>query len=84
MPRATITLPDELQGELQRYLADLESPVPVSRAVQAAIREYLARRGYGTSERFQPLRITPSPTGSGSTDVSTEHDRYLADSLSAE
>jgi hypothetical protein len=44
--------------------------------VQAALREYLARRG--AAAPAHPLRITPAKKGSGKSDVSQRHDRYFA------
>jgi len=44
--------------------------------VQAALREYLSRRGAHPPKK--PLRITPAPKGSGRRDVSRRHDEHLA------
>ena len=45
--------------------------------VQAALSEFLSRRGYGAAPK--KLRITPAPQGSGAPDVSLHHDQYLAE-----
>lgn len=73
-----ITLPDDLEQALERFVAAQAVPVQPTAVVQAAIREYLAERGYlpGTAA----LRIRPAPRGSGNDDVSVSHDRYLASS----
>lgn len=84
MRRTTITLPDDLSTELERYLADLEPTVPVSGAIQAALREYLARRGYAVAGGRGPFQITPATQGSGAADSSVEHDRYIAEAARAE
>ncbi|MCL4543081.1 MAG: hypothetical protein M1118_00550 [Chloroflexi bacterium] len=51
----------------------------MSMLVQAAIREYLARRGYGVTA--EALQITPAGQGNGFHDVSTAHDRYFAEAV---
>jgi len=50
---------------------------PLTTVVQAALREYLAQRGAAPGD--PRLRITPAVKGSGATNVSIEHDRYLAE-----
>ncbi len=54
-----------------------EATPPLTAVVQSALTEFLAVRGFAAAPR--KLRITPSRKGSGSNDVSLEHDRYLAD-----
>jgi hypothetical protein len=82
MRRATITLPDDLDAELAAYLAGQEAPPSLTSVVQAALRRYLAERrlaerGYQPAK--QPFAITPAQRGSGRSDVSVEHDHYLAE-----
>lgn len=55
-----------------------EAPPTLTTVVQAALREYLHKRGFLRS--YKPLRITPAPKGSGLANVSTNHDRYFAES----
>lgn len=76
MKRATITMTDELEQALAAYQHDQEVPPALTAVAQAALREYLAERGYLSPRR--PLRITPAKQGSGERDGSQEHDRYLA------
>lgn len=76
MKRATITLPDDLEQALERFVEEQELPVQLTAVVQAAVREYLGERGY--FETASPLRIRPAERGSGRKDVSISHDRYLA------
>jgi len=76
MKRATITLPDDLEGALEAYCQDQEVAPPMTTVVQAALRHYLMTRGY--LPPVQPLVITPAKQGSGQHDVSLQHDRYLA------
>ena len=78
MKRASITLTDELEGALEEYLRSQEVPLPLTAVAQAALREYLQRRGF-LSTPARSFRITPAERGSGTKDVSVEHDRYLAE-----
>ena len=75
MRRATITIPDDLARAVESYANRQEAKPALTAVVQAALRQYLADRGYLQTERA--LRITPAKRGSGKHDVSREHDRYL-------
>jgi hypothetical protein len=76
MKRATVTIPDDLAKAVEGYVEAQEARPPLTSVIQAALRQYLADRGYlGTRRR---LRITPAKRGSGRRDVSRAHDRYLA------
>ena len=79
MKRATITLPDELEHALEEYLGSQAVPLPLTAVAQAALREYLAKRGFLPSSPARPFGITPAGEGSGTGDVSSEHDRYVAE-----
>jgi predicted nucleic acid-binding protein len=46
MKRATITLPDELEEALEAYRRSRELSLPLTALTQAALREYLERRGF--------------------------------------
>jgi hypothetical protein len=74
--RATITLSDDLEEAIERYVDAHEARPPLTAVVQAALRQYLTDRGYLRSSG--PLRITPARKGGGRRDVSQAHDRYLA------
>ena len=76
MRRATVTIPDELAKAVDSYVRAQEARPALTAVVQAALREYLAERGYLGAAG--PLRITPAKRGSGRRDVSQSHDRYLA------
>ena len=82
MRRATITIPSDLQAELDRYLERQEAPPSLTAVVQAALRRFLAEQRLETLE-FEPppapFEITPAPRGSGQSKISQEHDRFLAD-----
>jgi hypothetical protein len=76
MRRATITIGDEIEAQLDAWLRRQEAAPPLTAVVQSALKEFLALRGYATPPR--KLQITPSKKGSGSHDISVAHDRYLA------
>ena len=79
MKRATITLPDELEDALEAYRRSQDVPLPLTALAQAALREYLVRRGFLSPSEGRLFRITPAREGSGTKDVSSEHDRYFAE-----
>lgn len=79
MKRATITLPDELEEALEAYRRSQEVSLPLTAVTQAALREYLERRGFTASAAGGSFRITPAPEGSAERDVSAEHDRHFAE-----
>ena len=76
MKRATVTIPDDLAEAVESYVHAQEARPALTAVIQAALRQYLADRGYLRARR--PLRITPAKHGSGRRDVSQAHDRYLA------
>ncbi len=49
MRRATVTIPDELEKALDSYTRDLEFPPSLAAVMQAALKEYLSRRGLSGS-----------------------------------
>jgi hypothetical protein len=78
MKRATITFPQDLEEALEHYLNDQAARPALTAIVQAAVREYLADRGY-LAGKSRVLHITPAECGSGRKDVSSNHDRYIAE-----
>lgn len=78
MKRATITLPEDLAEAVDRYVGAQEAPPTLTAVVQSSLREYLRERGF--LRKYRPLKITPAARGSGSHDVSENHDRYFAES----
>ena len=76
MRRATITIGDDLETILEAYIRQQEVSPALTAVVQAALTEYLARRGFAPGRKM--LRITPAKKGSGARDMSVHHDRYLA------
>lgn len=75
MKRATMTLPDDLANAVEDYRKAQETPPALTTVVQAALREYLTGRGFLRS--YRPLKLT-TVGRSGRSDVSIEHDAYLA------
>jgi hypothetical protein len=76
MRRATITIGDEIEVQLDSWMRQQDATPSLTTVVQAALKEFLELRGFGNVPR--KLHITPSRKGSGSVDVSISHDRYLA------
>ncbi|MDQ3460156.1 MAG: hypothetical protein M3498_12775, partial [Deinococcota bacterium] len=84
MKRATITFPDELEQKLNAYLKGQRTPPSLSTVVQVALDEYLENQKwaeYDVRPASGPLTITVSDEGSAASDVSINHDRYLADAI---
>jgi hypothetical protein len=77
MKRRQIALPDDLDAALTSTEGRDGATLPPDEVIQAALREYLAARGYVPPK--QPLRITPAVRGSGMRDISIDHDRYFAE-----
>jgi len=75
MKRATVTLPDDLTEAVENYVQAQEAPPALTAVLQAALREYLRERGFLRGRR--PFKITPKGN-SGRSDVSENHDAYLA------
>jgi Arc/MetJ-type ribon-helix-helix transcriptional regulator len=77
MKRVTITVPEDLEGPIEAYRRDQGVLPSFTAVVQAALREYLATRGYvAPALRFT---LTAAERGSGRSHISVEHDRYLAE-----
>ena len=76
MKRATITIPDDLDQALAAYGRDQDLPDEVGALVEAALRNLLANHGYLTP--FRPLHITPIEHDGDETDISINHDWYVA------
>ena len=77
MKRATVTISGDLENALSRYYSQQEVEPSFTALVQAALREYLNRRGFAPPAR--PLRVTPARKRSGRGDISLRHDDYLAE-----
>lgn len=64
MRRATITLDDELEEAVDRYLASLEAPPSLASLVQAALRRYLERvEGKGPRRRAPTGEVAEARSG---------------------
>ena len=71
-----MTFPDDLAKAVEKYLASQEAPPTLTTVVQTALRQYLEERGFLRTRRS--LAISPAGRGIGRSDVSQQHDRYLA------
>ena len=76
MRRATITIGGELERALDSYTGSQEVAPTLTALVQAALREYLTRRGAMAPARS--FHVTPAKRGSGKSDVSRRHDEHFA------
>ena len=70
-----MTIPDDLADAVDRYVQAQEVRPALTTVVQTALREYLRERGFLRS--YRPLKIEPVGH-SGRSDVSENHDLYLA------
>jgi hypothetical protein len=70
-----MTLPSDLAKAVDDYIQAQEAPPALTTVVQAALREYLRERGF--LRTYRPLKIRPVGR-SGCSDVSVNHDAYLA------
>jgi hypothetical protein len=80
--RTTVTLSDELCQRLEQDCQSPDAPPALSTLVQAAVREYLARRGYPVRTVAGSFRITPAARGGGAAS-SVAHDGYRAEAMRA-
>lgn len=61
MKRATVTIPEDLDHALERYIDEQSFAVQRTSLIRAALREFLRTRGYVAPSA--PLRIRPSRPG---------------------
>lgn len=81
MKRATITIPDELEAELDEFLAEQEPRPSLTGVIQSALRVYLDQRKWkerGYRAPQEPLQIPVANKGSGRKDISENHDKYFS------
>jgi Arc/MetJ-type ribon-helix-helix transcriptional regulator len=84
MRRVTVTVPDELEHELERYIERQATAPSVTTIVQVALREFLAaqalrERHYERATRPFELEPLPERDEAGEADVSRNHDRYFGE-----
>ena len=89
MGQRTITLPPDLEAAIEDYFEEAQDNGDLSELVGIALWKYLSARRYELEiinpdrpHRF--LKITPAEKGSGLSDVSVNHDKYLAEDLMTE
>ncbi len=81
MRRATITIPDDLEEQLEAWLQAQQARPSLAAVVQTALRRFLEAQQLEEMQYQPPARpfsVTAAEVASGATDVSTEHDRHLA------
>lgn len=80
MIRLTVTIPDDLESELESYMNAQGVTLSLPNLVEAALRRYLQEKRLELREYMPargPLRISPAERGSGKRNTSIEHDRYF-------
>ena len=79
MKRVTVSVSDEIEESLDDYLRDQEVAPSLTAVLQAALKDYLADRGYlrGASA----FKVTPASEGSGLSDISQSHDQYFSEAV---
>lgn len=82
MKRITVTLPDDLERELDSYLAAQGAPPSLTTLTQTALRDYLLvsklrQRGYRPAQKPFDMRPLVEHDERGEADVSVNHDAYL-------
>ena len=81
MRRATVTIPDELEEQLDAWLDTQPARPSLAKVMQAALRMYLAEKRLEAVEYRPPagpFDFTVDEVGSGHSDVSIEHDAHFA------
>ena len=82
MRRATVTLPADLEDQLESWLATQDPRPSLAGVVQSALRFFLENQKLHRREYRPPshsLTISAAASGSGAEDVSLDHDRHLAE-----
>ena len=79
MKRATVTVTEDMEEALDLYVRDQEATPSLTAVMQAALRDFLANRGYLPPQR--PFQITPAARPSGEKDISINHDKYIAEAV---
>jgi hypothetical protein len=81
MRRATVTIRDELEEALESYRGSQEFPPSLAVLVNAALSEYLARRGYSSDEEAagSPTVYEDAPRLRGGPDKKTAAEMVIED-----
>jgi predicted transcriptional regulator len=77
MKRTTITLTDEIEEALENYQKAQDVNLSTTAITQAALREFLAQRGFLRTRRA--FWLTPAEHGSGDPHASRDHNRSVAE-----
>ena len=73
----TIALSPDLAHLLERYREQQEDAPSLDALVEDAVRAYLEART--DASEFRPFYIRPAERGSGFSDISINHDKYLTE-----
>lgn len=89
MSQITITLTPELEEEIEQYLGFQRDEEDLSQLVRPALNAYFEQqrnelRIVNPDRPHRTLRITPAPKGSGLSDVSIHHDKYLSEHVDSD
>lgn len=89
MSQISINVPPEIEEELQRYLRFECNKEDLSPHAKEALDAYTAQQRseatlVNTDRPYRTLRFPPSNVGSGLSDVSINHDKYLAEDFMRE
>ncbi len=79
--RATVTIPDDLEAELEAWLRSQPAPPSLARVMQSALRAFLRQKRLEALQyrpSCAPLSVTVARSGSGHADASVAHDAHLA------
>lgn len=81
MRRATVTIRDELEEALESYRGSQEFPPSLAVLVNAALSEYLARRGYSSDKEAvgRPTVYENAPRLRGGPDEKTAAEMVIED-----
>lgn len=72
---------DDLEEALAAYQRRRGGDPNLSAAIQNVLRDFLGESGYHVTPPTRALRLPPAEPGRGFTDVSVNHDRYLAEAV---
>ena len=77
MRQETIAIPDDIEQAIDAAIQNQPDTPTLTAVTHAALREYLAERGFLRTRKV--LRIGPASEPGGDPRASIEHDRHVAD-----
>lgn len=83
MQRVTITIPDELMVKIDAFRRREGTSGQLETVVEDVLRRFFVDPDTWGGREYRPpsgpLHIRPAQVGSGKSDISVEHDRYLTE-----